>query len=948
MKVNLKKLGAIVAGATILASSVAFAGLYFGNTQLVNDNGAPQVKVVVGANAAASDGVAAANIAAKIASEAFKTSKLTASVSGTATYGTTGNATTGVTLTNKACKLSISVPTSATPGEYSFYPLLGEYVDRTLLDRYNETGNAATGLLDSNYSQGTDDLGEYASPWTSGTSGTSFATVPGSATEAQYMYKIGTVFDPFATVEIKDSYEGLTYKEYQNLWIAGPQTYAYYAAADDTLVSSLQGVAYSLKFDGPGSKNFGVPVCAKVTSGTDYTVCADSYKTTAHKVKVRYLGSDWVISEMSAPTNASNWNTETALYHGGYVTLAVESTSGVIKKGDKLEVQGYSFILDDVEVAGTSVSAAITVKDAAGNEKTKKKIGTTATEDVSVDGTTYRVHVYQAVGGLTWAATWADIAVFAKEMKLEDSYELPPTDTNDGWKAWLAWKNRGATTSSNQPDHLRAIVIYGTDISKLSDAGTDTLKAGNYIPLPEDTPAFKLSFEGIDLTSSDRDTLKFTHSSDATATLTGMNTNTTATCTLAAPYVKVTSGIENAFKLAAAEGDSHYNEFYVALAGASCTGETYNGQTAGPDLGPGAICMKRSKTVDGYYCENLTNASTFLSKGENTEGWELGNDVVYSAVGDASEAFESGGVIRIAWIQNATMIGRATNPTFADFLFIVNEKAGTGVSEGASDSFVFYIDNQTSPSFDPSTRPTVYSSMVGGNDSNWTITSSAGELYYLSVVDDDDDYFTSPQYTSGSKEKGFVSQRGSVFKDISSASVTFNMAKKLGKAKYTLKSTGETVVDTTANVQTVEEGKSYTTSNNVVIKVLEVQATGSCTAGTGGAPTCDMTGVKALIMPENKETVDATMPYVYGSYAPLVVLDKDAIGTEALITVGGPVVNTVTAEVLSGADFTAAAVDNKVVKEVVAGKKIVVAGVNAEDTVAAAADFIAALTSKAQ
>ena len=47
--INLKKIGAIVAGATKLASSVAFAPLYYEDTALVTDSGQPVVKVVVAA-----------------------------------------------------------------------------------------------------------------------------------------------------------------------------------------------------------------------------------------------------------------------------------------------------------------------------------------------------------------------------------------------------------------------------------------------------------------------------------------------------------------------------------------------------------------------------------------------------------------------------------------------------------------------------------------------------------------------------------------------------------------------------------------------------------------------------------------------------------------------------------------------------------------------------------
>ncbi|HIH22732.1 TPA: hypothetical protein HA238_03325 [Candidatus Micrarchaeota archaeon] len=97
-------------------------------------------------------------------------------------------------------------------------------------------------------------------------------------------------------------------------------------------------------------------------------------------------------------------------------------------------------------------------------------------------------------------------------------------------------------------------------------------------------------------------------------------------------------------------------------------------------------------------------------------------------------------------------------------------------------------------------------------------------------------------------------------------------------------------------------------------------------------------------MPEDKASVMAALPYT-GSLAGLVVLDKDASDTDVLVMVGGPAVNTVTAAALEGSavDFTATPV---VVKEVVAGKKIVVAGLTADDTLSAAADFVSQLKSQ--
>lgn len=935
MKVNLKKLGAIVAGATILASSVAFAGLYFQNTQLVNDNGAPQVKVVVGEKAAASDGVAAANIAAKVASEAFKTSALTASVKGTATYAG-GAAGSTVTLSDKACKLEITVPDSATPGTYTWQNLLGDNVNRVLQDRGEDT---------TDYDLGTDDLADDAHPFTSGDAGIAFS---GDLSDDLDLYRISnTEFDalkmPSTYSKVKDESAGKQYTETQDLWIQGDDTFVSYSNADDDLVSDFGGLAYTIKFDGPGSENLGIPVCTKMNDAgeddDDWTQCADADETAAHKVKIMFLGSKWVISEMSGPGHDEDSDTEDWISEGGSITLAVESVGGVVKKTEALEVDGYKFTLDDVEVAGTSVSAAITVYDAAGNEKTKKKIGETDTEDVVVGGKTYRVHVYQAVGGLTWAATWADMAVYAKEMKLEDGETLT-SEGNDGWKVYLGWKNKDAVDSGTDavetPDHLRTIVLTTDDVSDATNTGEDELAKNDYVDLPTKDAVWRLSYDGLNLVSSDYDTLKFKLIDD-TKDINDITDDDgdTGDCTLANPYVEVTTSTDKGFKLTGATftggivggadagpaGTAYYNKFYVSTEAATC------GATIAEYAQIGTVFMKRSPTIDGYYAAGpedddagADEADAFL-------------DVEYAAIDSNPEEDTlgrlntGGGLIRIIYDDFAD--GSALDGVL---IFAISERAGTGISNDYNDVIAFQLDDTDgAESFD-------FDNLAR---TDW-ITADDEDL---NSDEDEVDYVREGGpvgYSVGDMEEGFITERGSVFKSIADDVVQFSMAKKLGKAKYTVKTLANGTSVTSAIQQTLKEGESYT-SGGFKVKVLEVQATGTCAAAAGAAPSCDMSGVSAVIMPNNAATVDAAVPYVYGSYAPLVKLDKDAVGTEAIVTVGGPAVNTVTKEVLSGADFTAAAVNGKVVKEVVAGKKIVVAGVTADDTLAAAADFITQL-----
>jgi len=136
MKINLKKMGAIVAGATILASSAAFAGLMFGSTTLVDNNGVSVAKVVVGSKANPSDAVAASLIAGKMVSETYKSQTLTAQVSGTAACTpAAGNATGTCSISNEKARLEITVPGSVASGTWTGSNLIGDFLNRQLLDR---------------------------------------------------------------------------------------------------------------------------------------------------------------------------------------------------------------------------------------------------------------------------------------------------------------------------------------------------------------------------------------------------------------------------------------------------------------------------------------------------------------------------------------------------------------------------------------------------------------------------------------------------------------------------------------------------------------------------------------------------------------------------------------------------------------------------------------------
>lgn len=910
MKVNLKKIGAFVAGATILASSVAFAGLMFGSTKLVDGNGAPVAKVVVGEKGMASDGVAAANIAAKLASEAYKTQNLTAQLSGSATCkaGNSTSSASSCTVTNEKVTLEITVPGSVVSGTYTLNNLVGDYLNRELLDR--NMGSALT-----TYSYG-GDTAETANPFTDGTSSGNIGV---SRTE---MYRIsGTMFSPFQTATVTDNSAGRSYSEQQDMWVYGSNVFDESAL---NIVGDLRFIAYTLKFKG-ASDDLGIPVCTTPTNSSLYATCDTDYQTETHKLKIKFLGEDWVISDMVAPTTSIT--TETTLVNGGSIKLAKESVSGILNQGEALSVDNLKFQLDDLEAHGDTTSAIISVLDANGNTLKKDKVTPATTKEFSVSGKTYRFHVYKVAPGYTFGAKWADVAIFSTELKLQDAYKLDPDyDDNQYWYVALGWKNKGATSAETAPDHLRTVVLWSQDISSLSSGGSFKLKEGDYVPLVQSPVTWKYSYKGLSIDSSNRDSFTVTmeRSSDLTVSTSQgpLQDSSGSNCTLIAPYIRVhssksgsTFGITSAVSGVSAgsntTSDAAHNEFYLALSGGGCG-------------------------------ENMTfpSGSAFMKISANSRysfKWYASPEIniTYSTIGDGETTWGGGGLVSLtnwtdvnitqsqigASLQMNTSTSTSVQP---EWVLAVSEKAGTGVSNAANDIMMWPID-------------------ISGTSSSFNVDVVQGSTYFFKK-----DYVTyiyagpaggsAGNRTTG--KEGFITERGSLFSAIEDTSITAYFANKLGKAQWYLASSSANTSSSSTAVKTLKEGES-TTVSGVTVKAKSIDQTATCAGGSSGTPACtaDMTGVSAVIMPKNAKMVQASIPYAYSNFGPLVMLDKDATSVSTVVSVGGPMVNTVTKSIMSGGthDWSASP---KLVKEYVAGSKIVVAGKSASDTTAAAADFI--------
>jgi len=142
----------------------------------------------------------------------------------------------------------------------------------------------------------------------------------------------------------------------------------------------------------------------------------------------------------------------------------------------------------------------------------------------------------------------------------------------------------------------------------------------------------------------------------------------------------------------------------------------------------------------------------------------------------------------------------------------------------------------------------------------------------------------------------------------------------------------------------IAEAIAVSTSKKRIL-TSQVDGAVSCVNTNVPCDTCscvpDMSGVSSVIMPDNVQSVSVVEPY-NGPRGALVILDTDSKGFSTLVSVGNPAGNSVSEQLLSGTvvDWNATP---KVVKEVVQGSKIVVAGAQASDTLSAAQDFVSQL-----
>ncbi len=904
-RLNVKKIAALAIGALFVGSAAVSASkLMYEDTTLVNDNGVPQVSVLIpGASAAAmTDGVAGARIASKLAAESYKEVTYTAELTGEAVCGASNGTEGACPVTDKSVSMTITSP--GITGVYTISPAIYDIFDAELLDR--DTTVVGNDQLDG------DEEDADATP---------FYLAVGNANT---LYKIGDDFTPFADFSFEAAKFDVTEK--QAFFIDGTTD----IDADSVPLGDIDGMIYSVKFF--TENKIGLPVCINDdVTADDWAGCLGvdaTAETVSKRPKIKFLGDDWILSDMQPARTAANLVNEDTRLRGGSVTLAKEAAYGIISVGEQLTTIDHYVQLDDISVgvgAGFAHPAIVSLIDKATGEVVEQtQINPGASLDMGPNDDV-RVHVYQTAPGITLTSKWAEIAVYEEEWELRDADNIDD-DENEDWDIRIYWKDKDADgAGAGEEDNLREIVLYNDDHFDLEE--------GDTVNIVEDPAAFDFTYNGLD--SESRTSLTFDIDSDyefEDCANAGNYVNDDSAGTQVM-FLKVTIGGDYEFE-GSTDGTTNSVEdgetIYIAI---DDDAEPNNAATA--SVGQGDVWVESATG-----CFDLEAATIASTVGGASDSMKYDVDILGDTGGVWFDTYAAAGVIP------ATGFGGAATSNLAivvaeevgeiesaeDLAFFALNLECTVAAAAADDCEFNYVDNTI---------------LVGGIDTTenahmhyWTGTyDPAGGVAPAAIGTG----FTAAM-TQVDKEiqEGFISLRGSKFNDMDAEGARLDIANDQAKMSFSFKTHGDDAEPNTAT-WLAHEGDSDVFGDTTITVDTITCTTGACTVSGAGSAGCAYTGgLEAVISGEGAASVAGMAP---GTVNPssLIMLDTEGASLSGnFVSVAGPVVNTVTARELTGAnahDFNAQAV---LVKQIAPGK-VIVAGRDAADTLTAADQFIAAM-----
>ncbi|MFH0836426.1 MAG: S-layer protein [Candidatus Micrarchaeota archaeon] len=934
---NVKKVAAATAGIALLGAA-ALGAVDMNSGDLAGFNffagGEPNVKIVVGSKSMPSDAVAAAKLAATIGNLAWTYEDIT--VLNTDLLECTG----GGSGTGGSVTAEVTTPGVNPDVAFQMKTYVAGFLDYdTTDDRTNDWDTVGRLLPTSN------SVTTYA-----GRRVTNFESALAQS------------------VTISDSKASDTYTQEEKYYVFGS---SYFDTNDKRLEAKTVRIGYESVFSDP------IPVCTNATPSA--TTCSAQYETDRHNVKVKFLGADWVIYGLDSFEYAGGGASGTGWTGTPLVTLGKSvSYQPYMSIGDTATTpNGLKIVLEDISGvglgAGNEPKCTFKIYDADDNEIDTSILQVGGTSEYNDNDII--IKLFDAATGQAGTSN-AEVQIFSEKLELQHTKQLNTKNT-----AWVVNIVGGGSTFGAS---LQALQITNA-------ADQPFLAKGDSMPIINDPQAMKLSFNGLDETNIATDQLTATLQSGMyLPTYLTPTQDSTSKCN--AIYLKTDRS--NGFQFGADSGYNAYvcvgsvageaklgsifyykNGVYVPYNSTSATVNVTIPTSTAITLTSGGNWTLNITGETAVGVNNCTNTSGTLTAFAGTTaaagGTTNSTHNVINAAGTAVTLYNEIGVqyhlvaaatytvagttqqcnasIRIS--TDTAGIGAAGNGTITGFTlstFLTNyftynygpnsvsigvnttalmNGAITGVAPLGFENSVLYVpeyitttdtamrafkfaigDADGSPAFLPSSGTTLgfygdYAAYTQGTAFSGASNNTAGATVNDATVVD-----------------GFISWRGSKLTG-SSSTMTIEYPTYIKQAIWTLSSADADVNANTAEV-VAGVGEYLIDNSGYKVQVKKIGATAS-----GGA--CDLEGVNELVASSDKAFVVTSLDTTAN---PLVVLDSAAPSTKPLIVVGGQLVNTVAADLLSDSAITPTTAP--MVK--VMGDKILVAGWAASDTMQAA------------
>lgn len=932
-----KRIAAVAGGAALLGLGLAFASpVTFQNVPIINNAGAPVVQVVLGHSAQPSDGVAAASIAAAIGNLAYASIPVTASVNAIQALSVLGATvpSSQVSLSNQQVWLNESASASLPSNVYGFTALIGSVLNHAV--QLSAPSNTKSLQSSSTYAYASGSLATNISPVPSPY--VSYGT-PASSTVTDSYNGGGVAFTSGFRSNSTGNWDNIlqvsstqlpslmnnigNYGETEYLWVTG---FPVYNQTGKTFNLAGASGAYQVLFNKPINQN----------------TSSNSLNTP----DITLLGQNWTILNYSKGLTGTVTGTSTT-YAGGKIALAQSLTPvKTLYVGQNFTVDNFTIELADLGRADSTGSSPAILNIFYNGGSTPANITSSYAPNVikfNVSGHILFVKVKNVTNGYT--VQYAKVQAYSNVYNITSGQVFNQTN-NPGWSAQLLWTNVSGSTAKFA--QLQSIILINSTAV--------TLTPGQSFSFVQDPSAYKLTFVGDTLGSSNFDPISFKSQNVGSVIYANLGTansglgpaNAITNVTEPGEELVVTSTISGAFT-AGAQPQSSTLTFLLtpynldSTLNGSNTGNAIKKldvlanvvNAAGAHLANGLIDSSHQVTVTVSGYNGLTHVdpsftiNTAITAGtpvnlgsfsglSNVTSIKLSKAIPGLSIYLVTNSLDTGGIT-----TGNSVASLVFNGTSAPYL-LYSPATGKVYDQVSPTGSATYNQHNGQPTTPFALTPVSSGTFGSGNShESWKFTANELSVASNSSVQDQLGFglfnntaglgteplfilngtlsgtknnvtYNSSQGTPVNANESFVTERGSKVASIAPYSLTFDIAKAVDTLQFTVGPSSANTSSTTSYSLYGPYGVGQATN---IANVSIGKVTGNASVAPGASFT--ITGVNNITAIPSVSSTDRPVllkNLSAGSPNNLVVVDSAANAGSTLILVGSGYVNTLSGQ----------------------------------------------------